>query len=44
MIVRERFEQEMQEVQKQFVEIAASSIQALKKAFEALTEQDLEKS
>lgn len=44
MIVRERFEQEMQEVQKQFVEIATSSIQALKKAFEALTEQDLEKS
>ena len=44
MIVRERFEHEMQEVQKQFVEIATSSIQALKKAFEALIEQDLEKS
>lgn len=44
MIVRERFEHEMQEVQKQFVEIATSSIQALKMAFEALIEQDLEKS
>lgn len=44
MIVRERFEHEMQEVQKQFVEIATSSIQALKIAFEALIEQDLEKS
>lgn len=44
MIVRERFEQEMQEVQKQFVEIATSSIHALKIAFEALIEQDLEKS
>lgn len=44
MIVRERFEQEMHEVQKQFVEIATSSIQALKTAFEALLEQDLEKS
>ncbi|MFJ7735440.1 phosphate signaling complex protein PhoU [Lysinibacillus sp. NPDC097287] len=44
MIVRERFEQEMQEVQKQFVEIATSSIQALKTAFNALVEQDLEKS
>lgn len=44
MIVRERFEHEMQEVQKQFIEIATSSIQALKMAFEALIEQDLEKS
>lgn len=44
MIVRERFEQEMQEVQKQFVEIATSSIHALKTAFTALLEQDLEKS
>ena len=44
MIVRERFEHEMQEVQKQFVEIATSSIQALKIAFESLIEQDLEKS
>lgn len=44
MIVRERFEQEMQEVQKQFVEIATSSIRALKLAFDALIEQDLEKS
>lgn len=44
MIVRERFEHDMQEVQKQFVDIATSSIQALKTAFEALLEQDLEKS
>lgn len=44
MIVRERFEHEMQEVQKQFIEIATSSIQALKMAFEGLIEQDLEKS
>lgn len=44
MIVRERFEQEMQEVQKQFVDIATSSIRALKLAFDALIEQDLEKS
>lgn len=44
MIVRERFEQEMQEVQKQFVEIATSSIHALKTAFDALLEQDLDKS
>ena len=44
MVVRERFEQEMQEVQKQFVEIATTSIQALKTAFTALLEQDLEQS
>lgn len=44
MIVRERFEQEMQEVQKQFVEIATNSIHALKTSFTALLEQDLEKS
>ena len=44
MIVRERFEQELKEVQGQFLAIANSSILALKTAFEALVEQDLEKS
>ncbi|AVK84391.1 phosphate signaling complex protein PhoU [Lysinibacillus pakistanensis] len=44
MVVRERFEQELKEVQAQFVEIATSSINALKLAFQALIEQDLEKS
>ncbi|GLC88632.1 phosphate signaling complex protein PhoU [Lysinibacillus piscis] len=43
MVVRERFEQELQEVQQQFVELANCSIQALKISFEALMEQDLEK-
>ncbi|TKI68841.1 phosphate signaling complex protein PhoU [Lysinibacillus mangiferihumi] len=44
MVVRERFEQELKEVQEQFVEIATNSINALKMSFEALLEQDLEKS
>ncbi|EON71702.1 phosphate signaling complex protein PhoU [Lysinibacillus sphaericus] len=44
MVVRERFEQELKEIQAQFVEIASSSIHALKIAFDALLEQDLEKS
>jgi len=44
MAVRERFEQELKEIQVQFVEIATRSINALKTAFEALLEQNLEKS
>ncbi|QDP99263.1 phosphate signaling complex protein PhoU [Lysinibacillus fusiformis] len=44
MVVRERFEQELKEIQGQFVEIASSSINALKIAFDALLAQDLEKS
>lgn len=44
MAVRERFEQELKEIQAQFVEIATRSIDALKTAFEALLEQNLEKS
>ncbi|HBT73112.1 MAG TPA: phosphate transport system regulatory protein PhoU [Lysinibacillus sp.] len=43
MVVRERFEQELQEVQGQFIALANSSILALQTAFEALVEQDLEK-
>ncbi|MEK5332298.1 MULTISPECIES: phosphate signaling complex protein PhoU [unclassified Lysinibacillus] len=43
MAVRERFEQELKEIQEQFVEIATSSINALKISFEALQEQNLEK-
>ncbi|WP_409369979.1 phosphate signaling complex protein PhoU [Lysinibacillus sp. 38-6] len=44
MAVRERFEQELKEIQGQFVEIATRSIDALKTAFDALLEQNLEKS
>ncbi|MFJ7666054.1 phosphate signaling complex protein PhoU [Lysinibacillus sp. NPDC097195] len=44
MAVRERFEQELKEIQGQFVEIATRSIDALKTAFEALLEQNLEQS
>jgi len=44
MAVRERFEQELKEIQAQFVEIATRSIDALKTAFDALLEQNLEKS
>ncbi|KMY31379.1 PhoU family transcriptional regulator [Lysinibacillus xylanilyticus] len=44
MVVRERFEKELKEVQEQFIEIANSSINALKLAFEALLNQDLETS
>ncbi|KOY80866.1 phosphate signaling complex protein PhoU [Lysinibacillus macroides] len=43
MIVRERFEQELKDVQAQFITIANRSIDALKTAFTALIEQDLEK-
>ncbi|WP_341299694.1 phosphate signaling complex protein PhoU [Lysinibacillus sp. FSL H8-0500] len=43
MIVRERFEQELKDVQAQFITIANRSIDALKIAFTALIEQDLEK-
>lgn len=43
MIVRERFEQELKDVQGQFITIANRSIDALKIAFTALIEQDLEK-
>ncbi|MEG0450814.1 MAG: phosphate signaling complex protein PhoU [Lysinibacillus sp.] len=42
MSVRERFEQDLQAVQQQFIDMSSLSIQALKNAFNAMLTQDLE--